>query len=27
VTGKGVVNDTTYRQNPLVRFLERMLVF
>jgi flagellar L-ring protein precursor FlgH len=27
VTGKGVVNDTTYRQNPLVRFLERMLIF
>ena len=27
VTGKGIVNDTTYRQNPLVRFLERLLVF
>jgi flagellar L-ring protein precursor FlgH len=27
VTGKGIVNDSTYRQNPLVRFLERMLVF
>jgi len=27
VTGKGIVNDSTYRQNPLVRFLERLLVF
>ena len=27
VTGKGIVNDSTYRQNPLVRFLERMVVF
>ncbi len=27
VTGKGIVNDSTYRKNPLVRFLERMLVF
>jgi flagellar L-ring protein precursor FlgH len=27
VTGKGIVNDATYRQNPLVRFLERLLVF
>ncbi|MGP8269770.1 MAG: flagellar basal body L-ring protein FlgH [Terracidiphilus sp.] len=27
VTGKGIVNDSTYRQNPVVRFLERMLVF
>jgi flagellar L-ring protein precursor FlgH len=27
VTGKGIVNDSTYRQNPLVRFLERILVF
>ena len=27
VTGKGIVNDSTYRQNPLVRFLERMIVF
>jgi len=27
VTGKGVVNDSTYRQNPLVRFLERAIVF
>lgn len=27
VTGKGIVNDATYRQNPVVRFLERLLVF
>jgi flagellar L-ring protein precursor FlgH len=27
VTGKGIVNDSTYRQNPVVRFLERVLVF
>jgi flagellar L-ring protein precursor FlgH len=27
VTGKGIVNDSTYRQNPLVRFLEKLLVF
>jgi flagellar L-ring protein precursor FlgH len=27
VTGKGIVNDTTYRQNPLVRFLEKLVVF
>ena len=27
VTGKGIVNDSTYRQNPIVRFLEKMLVF
>lgn len=27
VTGKGIVNDSTYRQNPLVRMLERLLVF
>jgi flagellar L-ring protein precursor FlgH len=27
VTGKGIVNDSTYRQNPIVRLLERMLVF
>lgn len=27
VTGKGIVNDSTYRQNPLVRLLEKMLVF
>ena len=27
VVGKGIVNDATYRQNPLVRFLERVMVF
>jgi flagellar L-ring protein precursor FlgH len=27
VTGKGIVNDATYRQNPLVRWIERILVF
>jgi flagellar L-ring protein precursor FlgH len=27
VTGKGIVNDSTYRQNPLVRFLTKLLVF
>ncbi len=27
VTGKGIVNDATYRQNPVVRFLEKLLVF
>jgi flagellar L-ring protein precursor FlgH len=27
VTGKGIVNDSTYRQNPLVRWLERILIF
>jgi flagellar L-ring protein precursor FlgH len=27
VTGKGIINDSTYRQNPLVRFLERLLIF
>jgi flagellar L-ring protein FlgH len=27
VVGKGIVNDATYRQNPIVRFLERILVF
>ena len=27
VTGKGIVNDSTYRQNPLVRWLERVLIF
>ena len=27
VTGKGIVNDSTYRQNPIVRFLERLLLF
>jgi flagellar L-ring protein precursor FlgH len=27
VTGKGIVNDSTYRQNPLVRLLEKLIVF
>lgn len=27
VVGKGIINDSTYRQNPLVRLLERVLVF
>jgi flagellar L-ring protein precursor FlgH len=27
VTGKGIVNDSTYRQNALVRFLQRLVVF
>jgi len=27
VTGKGIVSDSTYRQNPLVRWLERILMF
>ena len=27
VTGKGIVNDSTYRQNAVVRFLQRLLVF
>jgi flagellar L-ring protein precursor FlgH len=27
VTGKGIVNDTTYRQNPVWRFLQRLLIF
>ncbi len=27
VTGKGIVNDSTYRQSKLVRFLERLVVF
>ena len=27
VTGKGIVNDSTYRQNPVWRFLEHLLVF
>jgi flagellar L-ring protein precursor FlgH len=27
VTGRGIINDTTYRQNPLVRWLERFIVF
>ena len=27
VTGKGIVNDSTYRQNPLIRFLQKLLIF
>ncbi|HEY1731228.1 MAG TPA: flagellar basal body L-ring protein FlgH [Terriglobales bacterium] len=27
VVGKGIINDYTYRQNPVVRFLERLLIF
>jgi flagellar L-ring protein FlgH len=27
VTGRGIVNDSTYRQNPLVRLLEKLLIF
>jgi flagellar L-ring protein precursor FlgH len=27
VTGKGIVNDSTYRQNPVWRILQRLLVF
>ena len=27
VTGKGIGNDSTYRQNPLVRLLEKLVVF
>jgi flagellar L-ring protein precursor FlgH len=27
VTGKGIINDTTYRQNPVWRFLQRLLIF
>ena len=27
VKGKGIVNDSTYRQNPLVRLIERILIF
>jgi flagellar L-ring protein precursor FlgH len=27
VTGKGIVNDSTYRQNPLVRLIEKLVVF
>jgi flagellar L-ring protein precursor FlgH len=27
VTGKGIVNDSTYRQNPIVRWLQKILVF
>ncbi len=27
VTGNGIVNDSTYRSNPLVRLLEKLVVF
>jgi len=27
VVGKGIINDYTYRQNPVVRLLEKILVF
>jgi flagellar L-ring protein FlgH len=27
VVGKGIINDYTYRQNPLVRFLEHLVIF
>jgi flagellar L-ring protein FlgH len=27
VTGRGIVTDSTYRQNPLVRLLQRLLIF
>jgi flagellar L-ring protein precursor FlgH len=27
VTGKGIINDTTYRQNPVWRWIQRILVF
>jgi len=27
VVGKGIVNDATYRQTPVVRFIEKILVF
>lgn len=27
VQGKGIVNDATYRQNPVVRLLEKLLIF
>ncbi len=27
VVGKGIVNDSTYRQNPLWRFVQKLLVF
>lgn len=26
VVGKGIINDSTYRANPLVRFIERVLI-
>ena len=27
VVGRGIINDYTYRQNPIVRFLEKLMVF
>ncbi len=27
VTGKGIINDSTYRPNFVVRLLERLLIF
>ena len=27
VVGKGIINDYTYRQNPIVRFLQKILIF
>jgi flagellar L-ring protein precursor FlgH len=27
VTGKGIINDYTHRQNPLWRFLQNLVVF
>ena len=27
VTGKGIVNDSTYRQSPVARFLQKFLIF
>jgi flagellar L-ring protein precursor FlgH len=27
VVGRGIVNDATYRQNPVVRFIEKIVVF
>jgi flagellar L-ring protein precursor FlgH len=27
VTGKGIINDYTHRQNALVRLLQRILIF
>lgn len=27
VTGKGIINDYTYRQNPVWRFIQKLLVF
>lgn len=27
VRGKGIINDYTHRQNPVIRFLQNLLVF